>query len=70
MTFFIAGIGGAAGGLEAVTGLLGALPAEADMAFVVVHHPDPTLENLLSGILAKKTAIPAAEARAERLRTR
>jgi chemotaxis response regulator CheB len=64
MTFFIAGIGGAAGGLDAVTELLGALPATTDMAIVVVQHPDPTLENLLSGILAKKTAIPAAEARA------
>jgi two-component system CheB/CheR fusion protein len=59
--FFVAGIGASAGGLEALTELLGALPATG-MAFIVVQHLDPTHESLLSEILAKKTAIPVSVA--------
>jgi len=60
--FFVAGIGASAGGLEAVTELLGALPASTGVAFVVVQHLDPTHESVLSEILAKKTAIPVSVA--------
>ncbi len=62
MRFFIVGIGASAGGLEAVTELLGALPAAPGMAFIVVQHLDPTHESLLSEILARKTAIPVSVA--------
>lgn len=38
----IAGIGASAGGLEAFTRLLRALPAHVGMALVLVQHLDPT----------------------------
>ncbi len=63
-TFFVVGIGASAGGLEAVTELLGAVPADTGMAFILVQHLDPSHKSLLSEILAKKTAIPLSEARA------
>ena len=58
------GIGASAGGLEALTELLGALP-ETGMALIVVQHLDPTHESLLSEILAKKTVIPVSLAVAD-----
>jgi len=61
-TFFVVGIGASAGGLEAVTELLGAVPAATGMAFILVQHLDPSHESLLSEILAKKTAIPVSQA--------
>jgi hypothetical protein len=63
-TFFVVGIGASAGGLEAVTELLGAVPADTGMAFILVQHLDPSHKSLLPEILAKKTAIPLSEARA------
>jgi two-component system CheB/CheR fusion protein len=62
MTSYAAGIGASAGGLEAVTELLGAVPAGTGMAFIVVQHLEPTHESLLAEILAKKTAIPVSVA--------
>ena len=61
-TLFVVGIGASAGGLEAVTELLGAVPAATGMAFILVQHLDPSHESLLSEILAKKTTIPVSEA--------
>jgi len=63
-TFFVVGIGASAGGLEAVTELLGAVPAATDIAFILVQHLDPSHQSLLSEILAKKTTIPVSEATA------
>jgi two-component system, chemotaxis family, CheB/CheR fusion protein len=62
MSLTIVGIGASAGGLEAITELLGALPAATGMAFIVVQHLDPRHESLLAEILAKKTAIPVSVA--------
>ena len=56
------GIGASAGGLEAVTELLGAVPAATGLAFILVQHLDPSHESLLSEILGKKTTIPVSEA--------
>src|ERR1043165_8720034 len=39
--FPIVGIGASAGGLEAFTQLLAAIPSEPGMAFVLLQHPDP-----------------------------
>ncbi len=66
-TFFVVGIGASAGGLEAVTELLGAVPAATGVAFILVQHLDPSHESLLSEILAKKTTIPVSEAAAGEL---
>ena len=57
MTFPIVAIAASAGGLEAVSELLAALPSHTGMAFVVVQHLDPGHESLLTEILSKKTSL-------------
>ncbi len=56
--FPIVGIGASAGGLEAFSQLLRALPADTGMAFVLVQHLDPTHESRLPEVLARTTAMP------------
>lgn len=56
--FPIVGIGGSAGGLDAFTRLLQALPNHTGMAFVVVQHLDPHHASHLPEILAKATSMP------------
>src|SRR5262245_38877247 len=41
LNFAVVGIGASAGGLEALTSLLRALPADTGMAFVVISHLSP-----------------------------
>jgi two-component system CheB/CheR fusion protein len=62
-SFPIVGIGASAGGLEAVTRLLTALPADTGMAFVVVQHLDPSRKSLMAMLLQKATSMPVTEAR-------
>lgn len=59
--FPIVGIGASAGGLEAFTQLLGALPLDTGMAFVLVQHLDPEHESALTQILSRSTALPVRE---------
>jgi two-component system CheB/CheR fusion protein len=56
--FPIVGIGGSAGGLDAFTRLLHALPTDTDMAFVIVQHLDPHHSSHLADILTKSTSMP------------
>lgn len=56
----IVGVGASAGGLEAFTLLLKALPADTGMAFVLIQHLDPAHESELSKLLAKATVMPTA----------
>jgi len=58
----IAGIGASAGGLEAFTRLLRALPEEIGMALVLVQHLDPTQQSMLADILGRVAALPVTEA--------
>ncbi len=60
--FPVVGIGASAGGLEAFSQLLRALPEHTGMAFVLVQHLDPTHESQLGGLLAKMTRLPVLEA--------
>jgi two-component system CheB/CheR fusion protein len=60
-SFPIAGIGASAGGLEAFTQLLGSIPANTGMAFVLIQHLDPTHPSLLAQALAKATKMPVHE---------
>ena len=62
----VVGIGASAGGLEAVSELLGALPAATGMAFLLVQHLDPHHESFLTEILAKKAAIRSRPRRTAR----
>ena len=57
----IVGIGASAGGLEAFTELLRSLPLDADVAYVLVQHLDPSHRSLLSELLAKTTALRVRE---------
>ncbi|HEV2422091.1 MAG TPA: chemotaxis protein CheB [Candidatus Acidoferrales bacterium] len=57
----IVAIGASAGGLEAFTELVHALPADTGMAFVLVQHLDPTHHSMLTELLAKTTSIPVME---------
>ena len=61
LPFPVVGIGASAGGLEAVSGLLAALPAAPDMAFLLVQHLHPDHESLLAEILATKAPMPVTE---------
>jgi two-component system, chemotaxis family, CheB/CheR fusion protein len=59
--FAIVGIGASAGGLEAFTQLLAALPVDTGMAFVLVQHLAPSHPSALAEILSRATAMPVAE---------
>jgi two-component system CheB/CheR fusion protein len=55
------GIGASAGGLEACTALLKALPAKPGMAFIVVQHLDPHHQSLLRELLSRATKMPVTQ---------
>ena len=57
----IVGVGASAGGLEAFTQLLKALPVDTGMGFVLVQHLDPKHESALTQILERTTAMPVRE---------
>ncbi len=59
--FPIVGIGASAGGLEAFTQLLTALPVDTGIGFVLVQHLDPEHESALTQILSRATQLPVRE---------
>src|SRR6266516_1899428 len=59
--FAIVGGGASAGGLEALTLLLHAMPADTGMGFVIVQHLDPKHESMLTEILSAATTMPTME---------
>jgi len=59
--FPIVGVGASAGGLEAFSQLLAALPSDTGMAFVLIQHLDPAHESMLPGALASTTAMPVSQ---------
>src|SRR6185436_17993161 len=59
--FPIVGIGASAGGLEAFRQLLGALPADTGMAYVLVQHLHPKHESILAALLSKATRMTVSE---------
>lgn len=60
-SFPIVGIGASAGGLEAFTQLLSALPLNTGMSFVLVQHLDPDHKSSLVRLLTKATELPVQE---------
>lgn len=60
--FPVVGIGASAGGYEAFTDFLGALPKDTGMAFVLVQHLDPKHKSKLTELLMHSTKIPVREA--------
>ena len=61
--FPIVGIGASAGGLEAFTELLTALPLDTGMAFVLIQHLEAEHESMLTELLSKVTQMPVTEVR-------
>ncbi|HUE69334.1 MAG TPA: chemotaxis protein CheB [Pirellulaceae bacterium] len=64
-SFPVVGVGASAGGLEAFTQLLKALPADTGMAFVLVQHLAPSHPSALAEILSRATKMPVLEVRDE-----
>jgi two-component system, chemotaxis family, CheB/CheR fusion protein len=60
--FPVVGIGASAGGLDACTKLLGALPSDNGMAFILVQHLDPTHESMMAELLAHRTSMTVVQA--------
>jgi two-component system CheB/CheR fusion protein len=54
----VVAIGASAGGLEAISELLGAAGEEPGVAFVVIQHLAPSHQSLLTEILSRATALP------------
>lgn len=59
--FPIVGIGASAGGLDAFKKLLGRLPDNTGMAFVLVQHLSPRHQSLLPELISKATPMPVLE---------
>jgi two-component system CheB/CheR fusion protein len=60
--FPVIGIGASAGGLDACTKLISALPADNGLAFILVQHLDPTHESLMVALLAAHTTMTVSQA--------
>lgn len=60
--FAVVAVGASAGGLEAFSQLLRAIPNNTGMAFVFIQHLDPTHHSMLSELLAKASNMPVLEA--------
>lgn len=54
----VVGIGASAGGLEAFQEFISGLPADHDMAIVLVQHLDPDHESLMPELITKRTSSP------------
>jgi PAS domain S-box-containing protein len=57
----IVGIGASAGGLDAFKNFLTAMPADSNLAFVLVQHLDPNHESLMVDLLARHTSMPVLQ---------
>jgi two-component system CheB/CheR fusion protein len=59
------GVGASAGGIEAFTALLKALPTDTDLAFVLIQHLAPTHTSMLAEILQRASRMPVLEVQDE-----
>lgn len=60
-TFFIAGIGASAGGLEALKVFFDNMSDDCGIAFVIVQHLDPLHKSMLTELLGKHTSMKVCE---------
>src|SRR4051794_2154552 len=60
--FPIVGIGASAGGLNACSKLMDALPVSNGMAFILVQHLDPSRESMMVDLLAGHTSMTVRQA--------
>src|SRR5262245_45151668 len=61
LPFLVAGVGASAGGLEAFTELLEALPSNPGLALLMVSHLIPDRESHLPEILGRVCRLPVRE---------
>lgn len=59
---YIVGIGASAGGLEAITQLIGHLKPDLPCAYVVLQHLSPSYRSMMVEILGRETALTVKEA--------
>jgi hypothetical protein len=64
--FQLSALGASAGGLDACTKLLNAMPTHLGMAFIPVQHLDPTHESMMPELLAQHTTMTVVQAVAVR----
>jgi len=60
--FDIVALAASAGGLNALTHVLGTLPTDFKASVVVVQHLDPRYRSLMAEILGRRTQLPVKEA--------
>lgn len=61
-SFYIVGMGGSAGGLEAFQQFFSRLPQNSGLAFVVVSHLEPSHKGMMPQLLARHTRMKVVEA--------
>ncbi|HEV2719749.1 MAG TPA: CheR family methyltransferase [Thermoanaerobaculia bacterium] len=61
--FPIAGVGASAGGIEALTTLLGNLPEHPGLAIVIVQHQEAKRASGIPHVLSRTTSLPVTEAK-------
>lgn len=59
---FIVGIGASAGGLEALSDLIGRLPDDLGVPYIVVQHLSPTHRSMMVPLLARETSMLVKDA--------
>ena len=59
---FIVGIGASAGGLEALSDLIGVLPDDLGVPYIVVQHLSPTHRSMMVPLLARETSMLVKDA--------
>ncbi|WP_375689648.1 CheR family methyltransferase [Pseudooceanicola sp. LIPI14-2-Ac024] len=58
---WVIGITASAGGLEAITALVQALPARTGASYIIAQHMSPTHKSLMSVLVARETQLPVVE---------
>jgi len=58
---YLVGIGSSAGGLEALSNLIAALPTDLGIAYVVIQHLSPTHRSMMVQLLGRETAMVVCE---------
>jgi two-component system CheB/CheR fusion protein len=60
-TLTVVGVGASAGGLEALRPFVANLPAQSNMAYVIVQHMAPQYRSMLVQLLSRETSLPIRE---------
>lgn len=60
-TFLVVGIGSSAGGIQALKELFNNMPADCNMAFIVIAHLSEDHESYLHDILGRETTMPVTQ---------